>query len=171
MPECRSVKELNDYIGAYMVRVIQDIADQVRDDVYRDVRDEINDSIRRQSAKSNQFYAYEHTWDVLESICKPQAKYESGRVEVEIYYDTDEINAKYNKESFWNSHMDVNGGTSWGGQSIPELMPIWLELGTEYGLAPREGWGIMEKWHNWVKSALKNRVKAELKTRYGLKVR
>lgn len=171
MPELRTAKQINDYIGACVLRVIQDLADQVRADVYRDVRDELNDSLRRQSMKPNQFFAYEHTWDVLESICRPEASLKNGKVEVEIYYDTDLIKPQRNDESFWNSHMDVNGDTTWGGKSIPELVPVWLELGTVDGLAPREGWAIMEKWHNWVKVALKRRLKTELKQKFGLKVK
>lgn len=172
MPECRTISEVNNYITLFVTRVIQDIADEVREDVYRDVREEYNNSIMVQSRKSDDYYKYNHTFDVLESICQPKVKFSNGVLEVEIYYDPDKIEP-YNTgdESMWNAHMDVNGKTTWAGMSIPELIPIWMELGTTRGLSPREGWGIMEAWHNDLKRTLRNRVKRELKSRYGLKVK
>lgn len=172
MPECRTVSEINDYITLFVARVIQDIADEVREDVYRDVRSQYNHSIMMQNRKSNDYYRYNHTFDVLESICQPKVIMSKGMLEVEIYYDPDKIKPlNTGEESMWNSHMDVNGNDTWNGMSIPELIPIWMELGTTNGLAPRDGWGIMEAWHNNLKATLKSRVKSELKSRYGLKVK
>lgn len=175
MPQCRSIKEVNDYINVFVLRAIQEIADDIREEVYKDVRDEYNFSMRsihsRGTSENSKYFQYEHTFDVLESICQPQAKLVNGKIEVEIYYDPDKIKPFYNKNNYWNSHMNITGGTTWKGVSIPELLPIWLELGTDYGLAPREGWEIMGKWHRQVKSTLKRRIKAILKSKYGLKVK
>lgn len=172
MPECRSVDELNSYVRLYVLRVIQDIADEVREDVYKDVRQEYNDSIRRISlSNKDEYFQYEHTFDVLESISQPKAKLVGKTIEVEIYYDSSKITPFLNKNNYWNSHMDIIQQTTWNGASIPEMIPVWLERGTESGLAPREGWGIMEKWCQMLKRTLKGRVQRELKARYGLKVK
>lgn len=160
MPTFTTISALNQYIKNVVKQSIQTIAEDVREEVY----EEVSDKLLNNHSGGNGYYAYQHTFEVLESICEPKVKYVNNTVEVEIYYDTDKIQPHYVDNSFWNQHMSITG------EDVSEILPLWLEEGTTGGLYPREGWGIIKEWQDELKRTLKRRVQVEL-LRKGIKTR
>lgn len=88
---------------------------------------------------------YMRSYDYLNSLTvKKVYKNSVGELETEIFFDPDKIYSREVEDSYWNQHMSVNGDSDWGGKSISEWIPIFMEHGTSGSLWDRDGIEVVD---------------------------
>ena len=172
MPQFSSISELNAYINVVVQEILDKISSDVEERVFNLVKERLYDPPGRNMGGYTGAY-YDTTYDFLTSVTRAEPKFSDGKIEVEIYYDSNKIMPQYrSEEEYWNVHMDTDEQVEdiWNGMSIPELLPLWMEYGTNKGLAPRNGIHVMQDVYNDLKKTYKSEFIKELK-KYGIKVK
>ncbi|EPC8410984.1 hypothetical protein CN553_12480 [Bacillus cereus] len=89
-------------------------------------------------------YAYDRTFELLNSVTIDNLKIGTKFATFEIIMDTDKINAYNRNGAFggvgWNAHADVSYT-----EDTSEYIPMWIEEGTSGSLWDRDGAHYMEK--------------------------
>lgn len=75
---------------------------------------------------------------------KRVSKNSAGELETEIFFDPNKIYSREMEGEYWNQHMSVNGDSMWGGKSISEWMPIFIEHGVSGSLWDRDGIEVVD---------------------------
>ena len=88
---------------------------------------------------------YLRSYNYLNSLTvKRVYKNNNGELETEIYFDPNKIYSRELHDSYWNQHMSLNGDTTWGGKSISEWIPIWMEHGVSNSKWDRDGIKVID---------------------------
>lgn len=85
-------------------------------------------------------YAYERTFDLLNSVTIGNFKLGTKYATFEIYMDSEKISPNETDEDYWNQHADVDYQ-----QDVSECIPMWIEEGTSGSLWDRNGTHYMEQ--------------------------
>lgn len=162
MPAFRDLKSLNTYLNVVLEEVLIAVADKVEQKV-------VDSTYTKIYTYNNDIY--KRTYDYLASITRAEPKFNNGTIDVEIFYDPNKMLPRETTNR-WNEHMNAYGQVEdiWNGMSVPELLPLWIEKGTERGLYPRTGVHVLETVYENLKDNYKTLFKTELK-KYGIKVK
>ena len=106
----------------------------------KNIEDSINASIKRASnkmadkldnaLKGTKSDYYDRTGDVVEAFRNPpKAKVDASGNLNWSFIDFDRIISRFNSNTFFNQHMSLDGSTTWRGEKVNELVPIWLNDG------------------------------------------
>lgn len=129
MPSFKSMDEMHAYIDSQMAKSVQkDVVKSVSQKIKKLLEDWVMSTVYE-----NSHYAYERTFEFLDSITIGNVTTAKGVTSCEIYFDADKINQTLSKNTKWNSHMSVYGykNDESNGQPINEMIPYYLEYGTE----------------------------------------
>ena len=127
------------YIEKHMKFALEDVAKMVEE--------EIKDYVMRNLYNIDSPTAYTRTYDYINSLTVSKVKQNAdGGYTVEIFFDTDKIMPQPpDGEGRWSRHSSItsyNGGGS--GDDVSDMIPVWLEYGTNGGLFDRDGIYAME---------------------------
>lgn len=165
MPQFRNISDLNRFLNVVLEEVLLEVSEEIEREVLERVE---------RNVYSSTPHDYQRTWDFLASVTRAEPRYEKGSIEIEIYYDSDKLLPRAMGNGEWNQHMSVIGDRVddvWNGKSVPELLPLWIEYGTENGLKPRsKGAHVMDSVYNDLKNTYKDKFIKKLR-KYGIKAR
>lgn len=162
-----SVSALNDYLVEVINEVINDIAEEIETDLREKVREAYISTI----GNKDDYFKYTPTYEFLNSITRPRAEVKNGEINIEIYFDPSKMTPKFREDEYWNAHMGMSGQEDdvWNGMSVPELLPFWIEYGTQNGMYRREEADSVGKVFRLYEQIFSQLIIKELKKRYGIK--
>jgi hypothetical protein len=161
----KSISELNDYINQQLIQAM----DGVGEKALKHMKDYVKKRFEETEPK-----IYIRTYKYLNSIDRIKAHMNSdGSIETIIYYNTDKIIPYLSSGVFndWTGYSMDNGMT-WGqhtdiyGNSVAEILPLWMEEGTEAingNFYPREGLGGIINLKEWVQDNFRKVLAIELR--------
>ena len=165
MNNFKSIKEVQDYLNQKLIIAM----DAVGEKALKHMKDYVKNKFEETEPK-----VYIRTYEYLNSIDRIKAHMNSdGSIETIIYYNMDKITPYLPSGVFndWTGYT-MDNGMSWGqhtdiyGNSVAEILPLWMEEGTEArngNFYPREGIGGIVDLKEWVERNFRNELKAELK--------
>lgn len=124
----------------YVERNIPFILNQIAKEVETILKDYIMQNLYQAYTPKE----YARTYDFVNSVTVGTVKKINNGYSIEIYYDTDKIRQAIVQDSDWNQHMSVDGSETWNGVKINELIPYFIEHGTEGSKWDRDGLFAME---------------------------
>lgn len=161
MPIVRNKKELQDYLNNKLIKAM----DKVGDTALKHMKDFVDQQM--QERVSNQSGLYDRTYEYLLSIEKIKAYLDSdGSVKVIIHYNTDNIQSYIilPTTGLWNKHADFEGN------SVANLIPLFLEMGTDNPYYSHEPVGGIINLKEWVEDNFRYELKKEL-NKLGIKTK
>jgi len=161
MPIVRNKKELQDYLNNKLIKAM----DKVGDTALKHMKDFVDQQM--QERVSNQSGLYDRTYEYLLSIEKIKAYLDSdGSVKVIIHYNTDNIQPYIilPTTGLWNKHADFEGN------SVANLIPLFLEMGTDNPYYSHEPVGGIINLKEWVEDNFRYELKKEL-NKLGIKTK
>lgn len=161
MPIVRNKKELQDYLNNKLIKAM----DKVGDTALKHMKDFVDQQM--QERVSNQSGLYDRTYEYLLSIEKIKAYLDSdGFVKVIIHYNTDNIQPYIilPTTGLWNKHADFEGN------SVANLIPLFLEMGTDNPYYSHEPVGGIINLKEWVEDNFRYELKKEL-NKLGIKTK
>lgn len=84
-------------------------------------------------------YAYDRTFELLNSVTVGNAKMGTKYIYFDIFMDSEKIKPYASDDHSWNQHSSVDP------MDVSEYIPMWVEEGTEGSLWDREGAHYMEQ--------------------------
>ena len=72
---------------------------------------------------------YVRTYDVLNSITTSKVVKVPNGYALSVYFDKDKIRAERVDGSCWGQHISFNNDITWGGMTIGEWIPVWIDKG------------------------------------------
>lgn len=89
---------------------------------------------------------YIRTYDYINSLTIGDVQKVANGYEIMIFFDSTKIRSHQSPIGEWNQHMSTNKNNSstWHGQSINELIPIWIEYGVSGSMWDRSGIKVMK---------------------------
>ena len=96
-------------------------------------------------------YQYSRTYEVINSITLETLKQGKGGYTARIYFDENKISPRISENGGFNSHMSLNGDTSWGGRSISSWLISWMESGQGSPVYSYSGAGFVEATYETAK--------------------
>lgn len=157
----RNKKELQDYLNNKLIKAM----DKVGDTALKHMKDFVDQQM--QERVSNQSGLYDRTYEYLLSIEKIKAYLDSdGSVKVIIHYNTDNIQSYIilPTTGLWNKHADFEGN------SVANLIPLFLEMGTDNPYYSHEPVGGIINLKEWVEDNFRYELKKEL-NKLGIKTK
>lgn len=160
----KSLKELKNYLNEQLIIAMDNVGEKAKQYMY--------DYIERK-LKETEPKVYERTWEYLNSIDRIKAHMNSdGSIETIIYYNTDKI-IPYLPSGVFNNWTgyEMDSKMSWGqhtdiyGNSVAEILPLWMEEGTRDingNFYPRDGLHGIVNLKEWVERNFRNELKKEL---------
>lgn len=161
MPIVRNKKELQDYLNNKLIKAM----DKVGDTALKHMKYFVDQQM--QERVSNQSGLYDRTYEYLLSIEKIKAYLDSdGSVKVIIHYNTDNIQSYIilPTTGLWNKHADFEGN------SVANLIPLFLEMGTDNPYYSHEPVGGIINLKEWVEDNFRYELKKEL-NKLGIKTK
>lgn len=132
--------------------------------VAEDVRKILRDYVQKATYESYDPFEYQRTYELLNCLDISDIKKVGNTYSFEIFFNSDKINM-YDVDGFWNQHKSVFGYESWNGMKINELVPWFIENGTNGSVWDREGiysieyiTNLLQKTHKHLK-IIKNILK------------
>lgn len=83
--------------------------------------------------------SYDRTYELLDCVTVTEPVVGTKYMNFEIFMDTSKINPYITDDSSWNQHASVEN------IDVSEMIPLWIEEGTEGSLHDREGAHYMEQ--------------------------
>lgn len=96
-------------------------------------------------------YQYSRTYEVINSITLETLKQGKGGYTARIYFDENKISPRISENGGFNSHMSLNGDTSWGGRSLASLVVEFMELGQNSPVYSYDGAHFVEATYETAK--------------------
>ena len=161
MPIVRNKKELQDYLNNKLIKAM----DKVGDTALKHMKYFVDQQM--QERVSNQSGLYDRTYEYLLSIEKIKAYLDSdGSAKVIIHYNTDNIQSYIilPTTGLWNKHADFEGN------SVANLIPLFLEMGTDNPYYSHEPVGGIINLKEWVEDNFRYELKKEL-NKLGIKTK
>lgn len=128
-------------VSALQGQLKQDLMDSVRNRIAQIcmnvVRDSLMDRVYFNYVPQGET-AYDRTYELLDSVTVSEPVIGSKYMYFEIYMDTSKINPYVTEDDEWNQHASVDP------MDVSEMIPLWIEEGTDGGLWDREGAHYME---------------------------
>lgn len=116
------------------------------EEVAKVVEEEIKDYIMKNLYNDYDPQAYTRTYDYINSLTVKKAVKEGNGYVVELFFDPDKITPRPPDDvGRWSSHSSItsyNGGGT--GDDVSDMIPIWMEYGTNGSLWDRDGIYTME---------------------------
>lgn len=103
------------------------------------VEKEMKEYIMKKLYQSYNPKEYHRSYDYINSLTVGKVVQVGTSFNVEVYFDPKKIKQEEVHDSAWNRHMSVDGNTEWNGTPINELIPYFIEYGTNGSLWDREG--------------------------------
>jgi hypothetical protein len=119
--------------------------------VAEDIRQIIKDYVEKEVYQAYTPHEYSRTYELLNSLEISEIKKIGNVFSFDIFFNPDKI-GMYDTRDKWNQHKSVYGYETWHGMKLNELIPWFIENGTEGGLWDRDGIYAME----YVKERLEN---------------
>ncbi|MCY8228696.1 hypothetical protein MOC30_13995 [Bacillus spizizenii] len=138
----RNHKTVSSLQGQLRSDIIESIQNDVADVAIKTVQEHLNQSVYQAYIPKGE-YAYDRTFELLNSVTVGNVKMGNKFVYFDIFMDTEKIGS-YVKEgnAEWNQHASVEG------MDVSEYIPLWTEEGTDGSLWDREGAHYMEQ--SWI---------------------
>lgn len=161
----KSIQELKDYLNERLIKAMDGVGEKALKYMYDYIKKELEKTEPR---------VYERTWEYLNSIDRIKAHMNSdGSIETIIYYNTDKITPYLPKSVFndWTGY-EMESNMTWGqhtdiyGNSIVEVLPLWMEEGTRNingNFYPRDGLHGIVNLKEWVEKNFKKQLAIELR--------
>ena len=111
-----------------MKEAIKEIAETIASDLTRNIQTEIYN-------KPPSKY-YDRTMEFLQSVIKPNVKVSNGEVSVTIGMNAMNMNSYWVGNGKFNAHMNVDGNSNWGSNSVSEGLLSWWDAGTRNDYLP-----------------------------------
>jgi len=158
----RNKKELQAYLNDKLIKAM----DRVGNTALQHMKTFVDKQM--QERVSNQSGLYDRTYEYLESIEKINAKLDkiTGVVSLIIHYNTDNIQPYIilPTTGLWNKHADFDGN------STANLIPLFLEEGTNNPYYSHEPVGGIINLKEWVEDNFRYELKKEL-NKLGIKTK
>jgi hypothetical protein len=106
--------------------------------VAEDIKKILRDYIEENVYKAYSPYEYDRTYELLNCLDISPIKKIGDIYSFSIFFNTDKI-GMYNTDDRWNQHKSVFGYETWHGMPINELIPWFIENGTENSVWDRKG--------------------------------
>lgn len=134
---------------ADLKRVMQHLEKHVKfslEEVAKIVEGEIRDYIKRNLYDKYSPTHYTRTYDYINSLTIRKAKKVGDGYSVEIFFDTDKIMPRPSDGAGrWSRHSSITSYSGGGsGDDVSDMIPIWMEYGTNGSLWDRDGIYTME---------------------------
>lgn len=131
-----SLKDMNKYVNSQMKEIAQD---QLAEKILLTLRDFVESTVY-----ANEPNQYERTYQLLNSLTIGKAKAIGTIITCSVYFDADKITQSI-ATNRWNQHMSIYGYERRGGEPINELIPYFLNDGTDSPIYSHESHDFVEK--------------------------
>jgi hypothetical protein len=111
--------------------------------VAEDIRKIISEYVDKEVYQAHKPFEYTRTYELLNSLDISDIKINGNTYSFDIFFNPDKI-GMYDTGDKWNQHKSVYGYETWHGLDINELIPWFIENGTEGSLWDRDGIHSME---------------------------
>lgn len=138
MPTFNNLKSLENYLMKNNKDVLKLIGLQIEK--------EMKDFIMRELYQKYNPSDYSRTYEYINSLTVSQVYENKDGYEIEIFFDSDKINAREVSDRYWNQHMSVDGS------DFAEFLPYAIEYGTSGSLYDRKGIKVVETTINELKN-------------------
>lgn len=118
--------------------VLESIKGEITETCVNVVREQIMERVYRAYIPNGE-NSYDRTFELLDSVTVGNFKMGTKYAEFEIFMDTGKINPYVQEGDNWNQHASVNP------IDVSEMIPLWIEEGTEGSLFDRQGAHYMEE--------------------------
>jgi hypothetical protein len=106
--------------------------------VAEDIKKIIRDYVEKEVYQKYEPYEYNRTYELLNSLDISEIKKTGNIYSFSVFFNPEKINM-YNTDDKWSQHKSVFGYESWHGMQLNELIPWFIENGTENSLWDRDG--------------------------------
>lgn len=158
----RNKKELQNYLNDKLIKAMDRVGETALKHMKTFVDKQMQERVSEQSG------LYDRTYEYLQSIEKINAKLDktTGIVSVAIHYNTDKIHPYIimDETGLWNKHADFEGN------SVANLIPLFLEMGTDNPYYSHKPVGGIINLKEWVEDNFRYELKKEL-NKLGIKTK
>ena len=121
--------ENDEQLRSVLLKEMKDAINEIADKIASD----LDTSIRKEVYGRAESVNYTRTKDFLNSIIQPTVEVSGSEVSVVVGLDYTKLRPELNDDSFFNSHMSVNGSTNWAetGVSVSEGLLAGFDIGTK----------------------------------------
>ncbi|KDN90469.1 hypothetical protein MF621_004143 (plasmid) [Bacillus velezensis] len=136
--------------------ILNSIKDKISEACVEIVRKNINDKVYKSYIPQGE-NSYDRTYELLDSVVVGNFKLGTKYAQFEIYMDSNRINPYVTSEGEWNKHV------SFDPIDESEMIPLWIEEGTDGSLWDRDGAHYMEESSIQLDDSLYKELARELK--------
>ena len=131
-----SLKDMNKYVNSQMKEIVNT---QLSEKILLTLRDFVESTVY-----ANEPSQYERTYQLLNSLIVGETKSVGNLIACSVYFDSSKI-SQTKADNGWNQHMSVYGYTNYNGEPINEMLPYWLNYGTDSPIYSHEDHQFLEK--------------------------